>query len=567
MRLAKRKSTLGLTLALLSILFSCGSVNNTFAAPLPYQLTDAVLLGGSTTNCSEEDITTTWSDITATDTVHPLSYKNTWNYQNNYNGSQANLDSWQSGMANALSAGRGWAVISIDAYGGYTEGGNKMVRLVHFDPSATLTITYNSYYDTYVMTPSVGLFHYTDFLYNTNVSCRYQTWQENISSNYLDTGGGKIFILDATSIITPPDYEGAAIPDGTTVDNDNDGLNMVQEVQQSTYDNKGDSDGDGINDLKESQWYVDRDEVFCKTSSTPYVCAYPKPTVPDIYLEIDWMRDPVSNKVFKPTNNQLNLVKTMFANEGINFQTDTGQFGGGEELEDYIAELRNYGVSGMADYFDYKNGSDGFSLNFAPKRLGIWRYLIYGNQYSTPSGVSGSTGWSEVLGDDLFVAAGSIENILNSTNQQSQSIDRDIANTIAHELGHSLCLSSTHYYMEQGMECVFQGIDNRSGDPPLNAPDSYYDLTTYKSVMNYRYQLTYYDDIGVVNYSHGTNLPEDHDDWLAVKSHIGGFSGTHTAPIEYGAESKTKKHVRSPDGLIVVESRLVSRDKGNKARN
>ena len=348
----------------------------------------------------------------------------------------------------------------------------------------------------------------------------------------------------------PDDYEGLLIEDKPGTDNDSDGLNVIQEIQQGTSDSNPDSDGDGINDLKESIWYVDRDDVFCDTSTSPYTCAYPDPTTQDIYVEIDWMNDTANNVLYMPTSTQLGLVTSMFANEGINLHFDVGDYGGGNELNDYIESLERDAVSSMPDFSDYKNGGDGVSSNFSADRQNIWRYMIYGNLYSISGVNSTSSGWSEVMGDDLFIAGGIINSLTGAV-----SHDRSVANTIAHELGHSLCLSRERAYFEQGPECVFGGIDNKSGDAPVNNPDGYYNLEDYESVMNYRYQLTDKDDMGVVDYSRGPDGATDHDDWTAVKNNIGKFSGSHTQYVEFGASMRGNvlSSPLSADGLVVAE--------------
>ena len=346
----------------------------------------------------------------------------------------------------------------------------------------------------------------------------------------------------------PSGYEGELVIDGADTDNDGDGLNAIQEIRQGTSDSNPDTDNDGISDFKESIWFPDRDEVFCDTSATPHECAYPDPLVQDIYVEVDWMKDPVTNRTFKPTNTQIGLVKTMFANEGVNLHVDTGQFGGGNELADYEEYLRQEIVSGVPDFLNYKYGGDGISRNFAAKRQGIWRYMIYGNKYATDDGNSTSSGWAAVLGDSVFISGGVVEGITGVADN-----DRVVANTIAHELGHSLCLSPVRVYFEQSASCVFAGIDNRSGKPPTNDPDSFYHLADYKSVMNYRYQLTDDDDMGTVDYSHGARLPDDHDDWSAIKANVGGFSGSHIPYVEFGARM-SKRSLKVVGGYVIAES-------------
>jgi hypothetical protein len=145
--------------------------------------------------------------------------------------------------------------------------------------------------------------------------------------------------------------------------------------------------------------------------------------------------------------------------------------------------------------------------------------MIYGYNYAESSG---SSGWAETMGDDLFISGGLISDMTGLV-----SLDRAIAGTMAHEIGHNLCLSDEQVFVEQPSECVFNGIDN-DGYKPQN----------YESVMNYRYQLTDDDDLGVVDY------------WGAVALGMGGFSGTRTAQ---GARDLPDNYDVLPDGSVIIK--------------
>lgn len=383
---------------------------------------------------------------------------------------------------------------------------------------------------------------------NPNVRC-------DVHVNYNNNFGKAIIAVDANvSVekfvyinydITYPQgqvYEGI-VPSDTSGDSDNDGLTLAQESAMGTSDAQKDTDHDGLKDNMESAWNSNRENIFCDMSAAPHVCAYPDPLIKDIYVEIDWMKDAVSSKEYKPTSTQMGLVAGMYAAQGINFHADIGQYGGGHELPSYVQYLHRDSVGSVPDYADYKLGGDGVSSNFATNRFGIWHYIIYGNRYATEDGESGSSGWAEILGSDSFISGGVVDDDSRVTDG-----DRAVANTITHELGHNFCLSSERVYLEQPAECVFSGIDNH------DTSSSFYNLSSYSSVMNYRYQLTDRDDLGVVKYSDGTNGSGDHDDWTAVKGGLGGFAGAHTLYIEFGASGK--KHCpKSARGLVVAEER------------
>lgn len=339
----------------------------------------------------------------------------------------------------------------------------------------------------------------------------------------------------------PTGYAGTLIDDGS-VDRDDDGLTATQELEQGTSDSKIDSDGDGINDYAESIWNTDRDDEFCDTSTTPYTCAYPSPMTKDLYVEIDWMNDGTNS--YKPDEIQLGLVSDMFANKGILFHADTGQYGGGQQLATYTETLANTFTPGDVDFWDYQSGGDGITQSFAGNRAFIWHYMISGYNYTENTG---SSGWATALGSNLFISYGLIKNMTGLADE-----NRAIADTIAHELGHNLCLSDTQVYEEQPEECVYAGIDNKDNG------SNYYNLEDYESVMNYRYQLTDIDDLEEVNYSDGIRGADDHDDWGAVLLGMGGFSGTHTLLGAQGNALRALNQNESesnfaPDGTVIIE--------------
>lgn len=339
----------------------------------------------------------------------------------------------------------------------------------------------------------------------------------------------------------PIGYEGITAP-YTPVDADDDELTKEQEQFQGTSDALDDTDSDGISDLKESIWFEDRDDVFCDKTTTPYTCSYPNPIEKDLYVEIDWMKDS-SNRTYKPSSTQLDIVEDMYSAKGVNLHVDIGDFGGGEELVVASATLKQEFTPGQIDFWDYKSGGDmvtGITSKFSGDRYGIWRYMITGNAWPEEMG---STGWAEAMGDDLFISIGVLEDASGLANE-----DRAIAGTIAHELGHNLCLSPDRVYVEQSTDCVYAGIDNN------DIYDSAFNLLNYESVMNYRYQLTNVDDLGIVDYSDGSHGTGDHDDWSAALSHIGKFSGTKTV---LGAKLAVANSI-SPDGDVIIKDEPIT---------
>jgi hypothetical protein len=495
-------------------------------------VTDSLSLGGvGTYTCSVVDMTKTVAEILADDeSVAPYSYKNSWSYQAQYpwNARYA-LEDFADQFHDRLLDGAGWAISQLSAFGSYIPedtgyaASNKSIRIYLFDPAATFTFeeTYGTGNGWFI--ESSHPISYVEFFLNSNGSdCRKQ-FDANVGGGYL-VGQTWIlnpiqqeFLMMATDNITYPlDFSGDSIPD-TITDNDGDGLTAAFELTQGSSDSVADSDGDGLSDYIESVLFEDRDDVFCGTE-----CAYPIPYIKDLYYEIDWMDD--GTTAYKPSSTQLGLVKDMFANHGILFHADTGQYGGGNELDVYEHYLLTNPTSLILDYSDYKNGSEEMFVeaNFSSDRESIWRYMISGNAMQAPNASIATTGWATELGSDAFIAYGVIVNMDNLVD-----VDRAVAGTIAHEIGHNLCLSNESIWEETPSGCAYDGIDNDDDQ------DSEYNLSNYESVMNYLYQTSQEDadsdDLEIVDFSDGTHGAGDHDDWSAIMNGIGKFSGSHTS--------------------------------------
>lgn len=299
------------------------------------------------------------------------------------------------------------------------------------------------------------------------------------------------YLAVGVNVNYPDDYEGDVVASGS-MDEDEDGLSFAQESAQGTLDSGKDTDGDGLSDYTESQWYPNRQSIFCDTS-----CAYPNPLQKDLYIEIDWMKD--SSRVMKPSATQLAKVEEAFTDQDIVVHFDAGQYGGGNELPTYTQDLSFYRTDTATDFYDYKYGNSSITANFDTDRYKIWHYVITGYRYTQNLDSSGA---SYVGDDDTFISLGKLED------DQGSSADNAIAGTLLHELGHSVCLSDTQQYPTQPTGCVYAGIDTE--DDPV--------YSSYHSVMNYDYQFS-----SLVDLSNGTGTPEDHDDWGAVAEGMGDF--------------------------------------------
>jgi hypothetical protein len=185
--------------------------------------------------------------------------------------------------------------------------------------------------------------------------------------------------------------------------------------------------------------------------------------------------------------------------QGIKAIVDYGQ-GGAFTGGNFIADADGVIASGVdgAEYKAYK------AANFAANRQGYFHYVLNPHRYNTSSG---SSGQAEILGDDLIV---SLQCFLSTAN---------VANTIAHELGHNVGL--------------------RHGGN-VNLPNY---KPNYNSVMNYKYQFPGVDNNctppgdGVLSYSYGTRLSLDEHSLDESEGTCGApawdwnNSGTITSPV------------------------------------
>ena len=230
-----------------------------------------------------------------------------------------------------------------------------------------------------------------------------------------------------------------------------------------------DTDGDGIQD---------GDETLGTLAGLNLPALGTNPLKKDILLEYDWFNDALECAAHshRPTAAALAAVTAMFANApnanpdgttGIHFIHDYGQggaFTGGNLIADPDGVIAG-GVVGP-EYLAHK------AANFAAHRNGYFHYTLLPHRYDISSG---SSGQAEAPGDDLVVSL------------QCAGSDSNVANTIAHELGHNLGL--------------LHGGNNNCNFKP-----------NYNSVLNYKYQFPGVDSDctppsnGVLDYSRGVRI-------------------------------------------------------------
>lgn len=495
--------------------------------------------------CSPVDTTTQWQSVLNDDTA--------WWSGTQYVGG-ATRENAQADFETALGNDTGWAVSQL-SYSDSSVTGTGSDSIAHavrvvFSPSDTAYVDFSTFQgqkyaamrntDGAPVYAVIIQFHDPDGGSSSN-ACTPLVTQSIRESGvgdgwFLETKGvagrptDDTYVVEPLSVnaaITyPTGYNGVQFPN----DIDGDGLIATKEATQSTSDTNNDTDNDGLNDYVESQWYANRQAVFCGTS-----CVYPDPTGKDIYVEVDWMND--GNQNLKPSSTQLAAVVDMFDSQGVALHFDTGQHGGGNVLPSYISDLYFEQNSGQFDFYDYKNGTSTTSANFGVNRKHIWHYMISGYEYHD---IEGSSGASYPGDDDTFISYGLISD--NPGNDfDYNDVDTAISGTIAHELGHTLCLTSNSSYVSQAAECIDSKIDTWTS-------------SDYDSVMNYTTQMFMTDYSGGLNGS-----PNDHNDWSAVLG--GGIADFSEIDRNFGdaagmggKDKKPKKLVR---GITRAEAKVL----------
>ena len=364
-----------------------------------------------------------------------------------------------------------------------------------------------------------------------------------------------LFVYGAANTY-PSGYEGTLIRTGLE-DEDEDGANFAYELTQGTEDTYFDSDGDGISDYRESRWDPYYDETYCDLSVSPKVCSYPNPVHKDYYLEIDWLKN--GSNEYKPNSTQIGMLTSYLADIGITLHTDMGEFGGGNALPEYSANVNWAYTSGVPDLTDFMYGGvqadtgfdNSMTAQFSPDRYDVWRYMVFG-AINVPDAGSGTNvmGISSVIGDQLLIAPRNTNAGLGIV-----SSNRAVAGLMLHEIGHTLCLSSVRYWDQQDASCQYDEIDT-------SGPDS------YGSVMNYKYTLPIESGLTDLAFSDGFNyswpLVDDNDDLSAINNGMGGFIylGELSPYSELAAGGKFKHDKKHKiDGLPEVHTK-----NGDKAR-
>lgn len=300
----------------------------------------------------------------------------------------------------------------------------------------------------------------------------------------LQSATAKALQADADTSIAEPTGTGSK----PCLDSDADGLSDCAESDTGTFvgfndtgtsPHNPDTDGDGLRD---------GDEVFGTANGLDLPALGVSPLRRDLLLEYDWFNDDreCAPHTHRPSPGTMARVRAMFAaapvknrdgSTGINLIQDYGQgspFSGGNEILGYDPVLPGT--------FDQNIRTKHFAAN----RNGYFHYVLMAHKYN---GGSNSSGYAEVVGDDMIVTLGC-----------SGGVEMYVANTIAHELGHNLGL-------------YHGGFEPCNGKP------------NYNSLMNYRYQFSGIDtqciasgNASAADFSRGTRLPLDEN---AIDERVG----------------------------------------------
>lgn len=194
-----------------ALLFAVSSAN---AATYNIAVTQSLKLRGNSPagDCgAEEEWNTSWGQFMSTNTNVENSYKNTWNYQSNYDNARATQDAFAQRFQNNLATGSGWAVGHQKA--GYG-GGGQAISIYLFSPDAQLSI-----HDGYVRVDSGDDLQMHSFAYNPNSGCRWQDldYESPTNNNIINADADRPLMLIASDNITyPSDYTGPQIPSAFT---------------------------------------------------------------------------------------------------------------------------------------------------------------------------------------------------------------------------------------------------------------------------------------------------------------------------------------------------------------
>jgi len=195
---------LGLSLVATLLLAQCAYASNNY----DMSLTSEAHVGGwsSNGNCDITDMTMRWTELMSNDGSQAWSYRNTWNYKENYAGARQKLNDFYDFFVNNQLSGEGWAITVLDGGSFGVGDGNKMVTVSLFDRNQSVKVIQGK-----IQFPAGS--KSSSFFVNPNKGCRFQSWEENKNIGVMSIDERNKILLVNGAISYPEDYEGEPLPD------------------------------------------------------------------------------------------------------------------------------------------------------------------------------------------------------------------------------------------------------------------------------------------------------------------------------------------------------------------
>lgn len=251
-------------------------------------------------SCDEADLSSNWAELMSQDTSNDLSYRNSWNYINNYSGDRAKLDAFHDDFMANSSAGSGFAVSQVTNSSNHD---GQSVTIYTFDPSSVFNIVEDSGFGTgFLLTNNLSV-KFLTLGFNAGAGCRLQVEEYGFSGSNAIPSYDRIpnFFTASSNIEYPVDYSGDSIssaPGGVVTGNvqcanTNNIISAIQVNVQSGLDGNA-TITDDSNGGKNYSYYLAEENPY----SLIVICdgdPFYSPTVnADLYDHYDWVCVPTT---------------------------------------------------------------------------------------------------------------------------------------------------------------------------------------------------------------------------------------------------------------------------------
>lgn len=186
------------------------AVSANAASDYGVRLTDSLKIGGtdSAGTCTQVDLSTHWNALGG-----EYDYKNSWNYQSNYDNGRSKLDAFFGEFQQKIDNGdtTGWAVTQVPMWESNSwdvtpNDFHKMIRIYLFDSNIQFEVK-NGYME------ANNNIKYVDYFLNPNSGCRYQFWNYSATNTlYIPFSINKLLLVATDNLTYPSDYSGPQIP-------------------------------------------------------------------------------------------------------------------------------------------------------------------------------------------------------------------------------------------------------------------------------------------------------------------------------------------------------------------